>query len=265
MGRALILTSYSATQPNTGLAATAFTGDSLVVMNDTRKDGSPRILAHWGFNQVEGWHQLVWNSAHDQLRNFRPTVEAASPLCTMGMDGIGMDVQPQETITATIAGSNTSGDVEIGQFLTYYPDLPGVDQNMIDYADLVRRGTDQITVQCTLAGSGAGYSGSELINAESNLLKANRDYAVLGIRTDTPVASLNLRSPDTGNFRLGVAGSADHADTMSNWFISLSRIYNLPLIPIVQAGNVNNTYLDVAMNENAGSTVISVILRLLSD
>jgi hypothetical protein len=182
--------------------------------------------------------------------------------------GTPWKLQPQELLSITIAGSNTAGDVETGHLLLHYDDLPGVTSRSIDWDDVLRRGEEQVTVQASIAGSGAGYSGSEAINADSDLLRANRDYALLGMETYTPCGAITLSGPDTGNVRTGVPGNDVRPDLCGNFFAMLSRAYNKKLIPVINAGNRASTNIGVAMNENAGATVVSlnlVMLRARSD
>jgi len=258
------LVSYSATQPNTGAAAAAFTGDSLTIKNSR---GPAHVLAMWAFNQVDGYHQIIWPSGHDTTRGWRTVVQAAD-ITTRNVIGTPWKLQPQELLSISIAGSNTAGDVETGHLLLHYDDLPGVTSRALDWDDVLRRGEEQVTVQASIAGSGAGYSGSEAINADSDLLRANRDYAVLGMETYTPCGAITLSGPDTGNVRTGVPGNDVRPDLCGNFFAMLSRAYNKKIIPVINAGNRASTNIGVAMNENAGATVVSlnlVMLRARSD
>lgn len=252
--------SYSATAPGAaGAAAAALAGDSLTVKNSKR---AGHMLALWGCNQTAGWHQLVFPSAHDTTRGFRANVD-------LNVDdrltpGVGMTVEPQELLTVSIAGSATAGDVESGSILMYYGDLPGVTSRMMSWADLLRRTEKITTVSCTLAAAAAGYGTSELINAESDLLRANRDYAVLGITTNTKVATVSLRGPDTGYQRVSCPGNPDDSQVLQEWFCKLSRAYNRPLIPVINSGNRNDTKLDFVSDENVPTPLITVFLALLS-
>lgn len=249
---------FSATQPNTGAAATAFTGDSLTIENNS-PGGRVAIVGLWAFNQVEGFHQVAFPSGHDTTRGFRYVVEA-NAITTRNIMGVPLRVMPQELLSITIAGSNTAGDVECGFALLHYSNLPGVDARHIGWDELLRRGEDQTTIQASITATAAGWSGSELITADSDLLKANTDYAVVGISTSTPCGAIALRGPDTGNVRTGVPGDALNSEIAAGFFGMLARAYNKPLIPIINSGNRANTFLDVGTNENAGATVVSAYL-----
>lgn len=255
----LKLLSYSATQPNTGAAAAAFTGDSLTIENSK---GRARILAMWALHQLIGTQQIVYPSGHDTTRNWRTVVDVLNPLPRNVM-GAPWFVEPQETLAITIVGSNTAGDVETGHLLLHYDDLPGVTSRHMTWQQLVERTESQITVQASIAGSGSGYSGTELINADSDLMKANRDYAVLGIETQATVAATWIQGPDTGNVRVGVPGLSSRPDYCGNFFAGIARAYDLSCIPIINSGNRNSTNIGIAMNENATTTVVSLNLALL--
>jgi len=255
------LLSWSATQPNTGGAAAAFTGDSLVIKNNIGTK-LPHFLSIWAFNQVEGFHQISFPTGHDTTRGWRTVVEA-NDQSDRHVLGVPFTLTAQEPLTITIAGSNTAGDVETGHALIHYPNLPGIDQKNISWPQLQSRAEKLTTVQASITGSGAGYSGSELINADSDLLLANRNYAVMGIETVTPVGAVWISGPDTGNVKIGVPGNATKPDVTGGYFALLARAYGEALIPVINSGNRNSTTIGVAMNENAGATIVSLNLALL--
>lgn len=253
------LVSFSATQPNAGGAAAALAGDSLIVKNGK---GPARIIAWWPSQQVDGWQQLVTPTMHDTTRGFRQVVEA-NTIVNLLQPGLSLEVQPQETMSITIAGSNTAGDVELGMMLLHYPNLPGVEARGLTWSQLKSKMELLTTVQMTITGAAAGYTGGELINAESDLLRANRDYAILGATTSTACGAITIIGPDTGYTRVAVPGQAADADIGLDWFCSLARAQELPLIPVINSGNRNATTIGIVQNENNVSPVISLTLALL--
>jgi hypothetical protein len=253
------LVSFSATQPNTGAAATAFTGDSLTIKNSK---GPAHIVAWWAQQQVDGYQQLITPTMHDTTRGFRTVVEASN-IDNLLPAGMAIEVQPQELMSITIAGSNTAGDVELGHMLVHYPDLPGVNARAIKWSDLLRRAETLTTVQMTLTGAATGYTGAELITAESDLLRANRDYAIIGATTSTACGAITIVGPDTGYVRTAIPGQASDADIGRDWFAALSRQFDLALIPVINSGNKSATTIGITQNENNVSPVISITLALL--
>jgi hypothetical protein len=253
------LVTFSATQPNTGGAATALTGDSLVIKNSR---GPAHIIAWWAQQQVDGFQQLVTPTAHDTTRGFRQVVEANN-IDSILPPGMAIEVQPQELMSITIAGSNTAGDVELGMMLIHYGNLPGVESRAIKWSEMNRRAETLTTVQMTLAGAAAGYTGAELITAESDLLRANRDYAIVGATTSTACGAITIIGPDTGYVRTAVPGQASDADIGVDWFGRLSRQFDLATIPVINSGNKASTTIGIVQNENNVSPVISITLALL--
>ena len=253
------LVSWSATQPNTGAAAVALTGDSLTIKNSK---GPAYLLAVWAQHQVDGFQQIVTPTSHDTTRGWRQVVEATN-IDNLLPSGMAMEMQPQELMSITVSGSNTAGDVELGMALVHYPDLPGVTARAIKWPDLMRRAETLLTIQATITGAATGYTGAELITAESDLLRANRDYAVLGCTTSTACAALTLIGPDTGYVRVAVPGQASDADVGRDWFASLARAFDMPLIPVINSGNKQSTTIGIVQNENNVSPVVAWNLALL--
>jgi hypothetical protein len=254
------LLSYSATAPGAaGAAAAAITGDSLTIKNAKQK---AQILAIWALNQTAGFHQLTFPSGHDTTRGFRVNV-AASEVDMRLPIGLSLDVEPQETITATIAGSATAGDVEIGSMLVKYDDLPGVTARLKKWSEVSRQMEKLTTISFTLNSTAAGYTGEELINAESDLLMANRDYALLGFEVNTEIAAVYIRGTDTGNVKIGCPGNEQYPELTQGFFGMLSRAYDEATIPVINSGNKNSTYFGALMNENATGSLVTAHFALL--
>jgi hypothetical protein len=255
--------SYSATAPGAaGAAAAASVGDSLTIKNC---HGNAQVAAFWANNQVEGFHQLIVPSGHDTTRNWRTMVEAVD-ITPRNVLGVPWEMEPQEAIAATISGSATAGDIETGHLLMFYKNLPGTDARLITWEQLLERlePNKQVTVQASITATAAGgYTGAELINADSDLLQANRDYALLGIETATPCGAVCISGPDTGNVRTGVPGNSLRPDLCGNFFATLARAYAMPFIPVINSGNKASTTLTVNTNENGGATLVSLNFCLL--
>jgi hypothetical protein len=256
------IVSYQATAPSTGAAAAASTGDSLTIKNC---HGNALVAAMWANNQAEGFHQIIVPSGHDTTRGWRTIVEAADQTPRNNV-GVPWEMEPQETAAITIAGSAVAGDIETGHLLVWYKNLPGTDARLITWEQLLERQepNKQVTVHATITATAAGgYTGAELINADSDLLQANRDYALLGIETATPCGAVCLSGPDTGNVRTGVPGNSLRPDYCGQFFAILSRALAQAMIPVINSGNKNSTTLTVNTNENGGATLVSLNLCML--
>ena len=248
----VVLTTATATQPNTGAAGVAVAGDSLT----TRAFPNPRILAAWSTRQTAGFSQLAYPTAHDSTRGFRVGVPTGVNL-TLPL-GMQLPLTPQEVISSQIAGSNTAGDVEQDSWLTAYDAAQG--QHWVSWEEARSRMRELTTVEASIASSaGPNYSGTELINADSDLLLANRKYAWLGVNTRTAIHAAGMIGPDTGNDRLAVPCMLRQELT--------SRFF--PMVfgacPVIESGNRGNTNLFVHTDENAGTFLVTYHLALLDD
>ena len=257
------IVSCSATQPNTGAAATAFTGDSLTVKNAIQTAGKKvQIVQVWQTNQVAGFGQITFPSGHDTTRGWRAGAYVGVNPGLLPLP-VKMEVQPQELLSVTIAGSNNAGDVEQLSMLVHYDDLPGVDARLMK-ADAVERQMEKLTTveQSITSVAGPGYSGEVAINTTTDLLLANRNYAVLGMKSRTQTHALTLRGPDLGNLRVGCPGVL-RDELTSQWFMLMSRLHDLAMVPVINSGNKNSTFVGVAADENAGTFLVTLYLALL--
>jgi hypothetical protein len=248
---------FSATAPSTGAAAAAFTGDSLVVKNSK---GAANIIGWWADQQLAGYQQLTFPSGHDTTRGIRTRVVASEVDLRWPM-GVPIAVQPQELLTVSIAGSPTAGDVEQGAFLLMYDDLPGVNARLIDWNELMRRGVSNTTIENTITTTaGPGWSGAELITAESDLLHANTDYAIVGMQCSVECLALAIQGPDTGNVRIACPGNELDNDFTNGFFGMLSRALGRKTIPVINSGNKSSTFLSAAQDENAAAVPMTTFL-----
>ena len=176
----LDLISATITAPGaTGVAAAAVAGDSLQVKN-ARQATDIWLLGAWTNAQAVGFSQAVAPSFNDTTRGIRWRNTALNPTNRITL-GFPQRLEPQELISLTQAGSAVAGDVETLHLLAYYADLPGINPNMLSSADALRRLVRLVTVEDTITPTAASvYTGARAINAASDLLRANTDYAVLG-------------------------------------------------------------------------------------
>lgn len=256
----LVLTTATATAAaTTGTAAAALAGDSLTTRNYGKE---PKIISIWQTNQTAGFGQLAWPTGHDTTRGWRTGIAAASPQIQLPL-GLMMPITPQETIAATIGATAVAGDVEQMSWLTCYDVDKG--QRLIDWDECKRRMEKITTVESSLVSVASTYgpAGGELITADSDLLIANRDYAILGMTCRTAVHCMAISGPDTGNDKIGVPGMLRY-EVGAQFFKLLSNATGLPLMPLLNSGNKSSTSFFVTADENAGTFVLTMHLALLS-
>ena len=254
---------FSATAAaTTGTAATALTGDSLTIKN-ARQGSDVFIIGHWGDNQAAGYHQISWPTGHDTTRGYRVRLAASEPR-NLVPAGLRHRVQPQDVVSAVIAGAATGGDVDTGVLLLWYADLPGTQAKLLTFAEVKERVEKLTTIDCSITTTaGPGWTGSEAINAESDLLMNNRDYALLGLVASVECAAVGVKAPDWGNVRVAVPGHDLDAGMTASFFLRLSEASGLPTVPVFNAGNRANVLIDACQDENAAAVTVSLCLALL--
>jgi hypothetical protein len=246
---ALDTVSWTVTQPNTGLAMTPVTGDSANVRN-VMQGTVAMIAAAWTKAQAVGFTGILFPSGNDQTRNIRYRNAVNQAVNMMGR-GVGTPVQPQETMTLFQAGSNTAGDVELAHQLMYYDSLPGGQARVIKVDELWSRVVRMVTVEDTITPTVAStYSGARALNAASDLLRANTDYAIVGASIGIACGALCVRGVDTANLRCSVPGQVVANDRGVNWFADLAEQYDLPMIPVINSANKAGIFTEVVQDEN---------------
>ncbi len=253
-----IITASATAAATTGAAAAALTGDTLVIKNGKTVD----IIAAWQTNQTGGFGQLIFPSAHDTTRGFRANVPIGVNPSLMPF-GTMMRVEAQETLQPQIAATAVAGDVENVSYLLRYNDSPGMDAHLITPEEVERRVEKWTTIENSLASTaGPSYGTPETFIADSDLLKANREYAIVGLTPRTAVHTVYVQTPDGGNVRFGCPGMLRQEIT-SQWFMLLSRMHGEPLVPVFNSAGKGNCFVGVVTDENAGTFVVDLHLALL--
>ncbi len=253
-----IVTASATAAATTGAAAAALTGDTLTIKNGEKID----ILAAWQTNQTAGFGQLIFPTAHETTRGYRANAPIGTNVSLFAF-GIKMRVEAQETLAPLIAATAVAGDVENVTYLLRYNNSPGMNANLIEPNEVMRRAEKWTTIENSLASTaGPSYGTPETFVADSDLLKANRDYAILGMTPRTAVHAVYVQTPDGGNVRFGCPGILRQEIT-SQWFMLLSRIHGEALVPVFNSAGKNNCFVGVVTDENAGTFVVDLHLALL--
>lgn len=262
-GPALDTITSTGTAIGATLAATTIaSGDSFQIKNQS--GNAPALLVQvWVDAQVAGMARIRSPKMHDNVDAIRSRtlVGVLEPLLPWGMP---QPLYPQDVEIVELAGSAVAGDIESVVQQIYYPDLPGQSARLNTWDQVKSRIKNVIGQRIAITlGSTAGYNGARAINADTDLLQANTDYAVLGMTTDTECAAVCLRGPDTGNLRVSVPGEPGLWHHTNYWFRRLSLAYNLPLIPIINSANKGGTLIDAVNDENGGTANVTIWLAQL--
>lgn len=244
-------------------ALSVFTGNSLTVRN-APPGTDIRLLQAWVKSQATGILRLRGPEFHDNVQGLRLGHIAAlvRPLIPRRPF---QRLYAQQVITAELSGSAVAGDLDIAHLLLYYADLPGVVARLISAEDVLARMRHLIGVENTIStGVAGGWSGEEAINAEQDTFKANTDYALVGYITNIRCGAVRWRGVDTGN--LGVGGPGDISDTelSSEWFLWLSAVYGLPLVPVFNSANKGSILIDASQDEDGADPRVTSIFAELA-
>jgi hypothetical protein len=136
---------------------------------------------------------------------------------------------------------------------------------MTSWAEVEPRVLQLVTVENNLTtGATAGqYGGALAFNANFDLLKKNREYAILGYTCDTAICTVGITGVATSNFRIGGPGSADPIITRE-WFIWLSQQTNRPHICIINSADAPSYTVDAVATQTATAVNVTWWLALLS-
>lgn len=264
LGAAIDTVTFSVTAAAAGGAAMAVvSGDSANVRNSTFAQ-KPVVAQHWVKSQTSGFYQFTHASGHDLVRDIRGRHVAAAVL-PLFAPGYTEPTEPQETIAATLGAGAVAGDVELLVLQMYYPDLPGVRAQLIDLGQLDARMVDYVTVEdSTTATAASVYSGSRALNAASDLLKANTDYAILGAHIGGVCGALTIRGVDTGNLRVAIPGMPGRPDLTANWFAWLTQETGIAMIPVVNSANKAGVFIENITDENLVAVPFALVMAELS-
>lgn len=257
--------SFTATAPGAaGAAATVVAGDAATVRS-TSQLISGQLLGCWTNAQAVGFTQVLFPYGHDMSRNIRYRNLALSPVNQISRSEI-QPMKSQDLISVTQAGSAVAGDVETVHLLIGYPDMEGGSDKYIGWEEFRAQCEEIVTIEDTITPTAAStYTGARAFNAVTTTLKANRNYAVVGAQIGANCGALTIRGQDTGNLRASIPGNQTTGPETVNWFTDLASWQGLPLIPVINAANQSNTFIEVVTNELLTAVPFSLKLALLAE
>lgn len=244
-------------------ASTVAAGDSFQVKN-AAPNTDIHLLQVWSDHQVAGEVRVRSPKMHDNVdaMRYRAQIGVIKPLLPVGAP---QRLYSQDVEIVELSGSAVAGDIESVVQQIYYADLPGQSARLQTWDQIRSKIRNIVGVRLAITlGATVGYNGARAINADVDLLKANQDYAVLGMTTNTECAAVCLRGPDTANLRVAVPGEPDLTEDTAWWFRWLSMHYNLPTITVINSANKGGTLIDCVNDENGGTANIVIHLAELA-
>ncbi len=264
MGLAMELISGKATAPGATLTAlTMAAGNSLTVRN-TALTTDIRMIQMWAMNNAAGIFRVRSPKLHDNVQGIRYRIDATDPVGLMP-EGAWQKLTPQDTLIAEISGSAVGGQIEQGQMLIWYSDLPGSNAKLVNWSDIVNRVVNYIPIEVAITpGVTGGYSGQVAINSTFDLTQANTDYAILGGVVDVACAAIRITGPDFANFGVGFPGYLTFRNFTAEWFKALNQQLGIPCIPVFNSANKFGTLVDVVQTQAGSAVNVNLICAQLA-
>ncbi len=268
-GPAIDTVTSTGTAIGASLAATTIApGDTFQVKN-LNGNSAAWMLNCWAKNQAAGEVRIRSPKMHDNVDNLRNRVQSGLVFPLMPL-GVRQRLFGQDVMVVELAGSAVGGQIEDVVQMLYYEDLQGQAQRLIDVPTLLQRmsladgGQNVLTARLAITcATTAGYGGALALNANADLLKANTDYAVLGMDSDLRVAAITIKGPDTGNLRIPVPGELTIQHIWPEWFRRLSLAFGMPLIPVINSANKGATFIETVSDQAGGTANVRVYLAQL--
>lgn len=239
-------------------------GDSLQVRN-VPFDSKVILLSMWAFNNVAGRLSVRSPRMHDAVQGIRAFVDANDPKPLLPSP-VTQKLVPQDNLVAQQTGSAVGGEVETGHLLLWYENAPGLAGRFIDAPTLMARGVNVSEVETVNTPVASGtYSGEVAINSSFDNFKANVDYALVGYLVSANCGAVTWKGIDTGNLRVGGPGDVNGRQYTSEWFLRLSRRFNMPLIPVFNASNRFAIFQNIVQDDElVAVTTTSILVELAS-
>lgn len=200
---------------------------------------------------------------HDNVRGLQFTPGVTTPFQLLPPRA-AQELHPSETLTFELSAAASTGKALLA-LLNYYDQLPGSDARLHMPGDILGI-IKNIKPVYVAVGSGANTAGQWLdlvLTTSESILKADTDYAVLGLVFDQAVAALAIKGSDTGNLRVGVPGGTNHPHG-ADYFLWLSDQLQKPCVPVINANNAGSTYASIISSAATGAAgTLQVILAEL--
>jgi hypothetical protein len=243
----------------------AASGDSLALRwfgEGTRCD----LLDVWGGNNVSKMDVSIRSPLlHDNTRGirfahmFNPTQSGADGNPNLYLPPYWKQpLQPTDTLTVEVSGTAADDATVCLSLLYEAPNYQGA--RLLSVSEVEQRLENIVGIRVSPAPPGATstWGTAEAINSDDDRLKANTDYALLGLTTDLPFTALKLFGPDTGNYGIPIPGYRDENIT-AGWFYDMARRWNMPMIPVINANNKGVT--QTALADVGGGTAPLISLQ----
>lgn len=228
------------------------------------------LLEAWGANNTSKMDISIRSPLlHDNVRGirfasmFNPTLSGADGNPQLFLPPYWKQkYEPTDTLVVEVNGT-AAADVTFSQSLLYET-VENIGGRFMLWNEVESRMKNLVGIRISPAAAAAtsDYGTAEAINSDDDRLKANTDYAWLGLTTDLPFTTLALFGPDTGNFPISIPGHWNE-QISSGWFYEMSRRWQLPLVPIINSNNKGVTFTKLADVGGGTAPLISLLFAEL--
>lgn len=259
---ALELVTVTATNPGAGGAAAAVAGNSLIVRDSGKET---RLMSLWQTRTAAGFTRIVSPLLHDNLVGVQMRGGIGQQ---RGLIAQTTRLFPQDQLSVTLSGSAAA--VEHSSWLALYDELPGVNANLITFAELNRRAVEVTGVFNTVTPGTTAFGTQVAINTTNDQLKANTEYALIGATVEGGAATVGTHAirwtgTDFGNLGVGLPGSAIYPGSslrISEFFSDLAELTGKAVIPVINSANKSLTFVDAIAAAATSTVVCSMLVRL---
>lgn len=174
---------------------------------------------------------------------------------------IDQPLYPADTLVAQMDAAASSDTV--AALLVYYSNLPGIQANLFTWAQIQNRIIDLKPMEVDVTSSATiGAWSDTLLTTTENQLKADYDYAVLGIEGSAAFCAVGVKGSATGNLRVCAPGASPTLK-LTDYFVYMSQQNQTPFIPVFNANDRTAFYVSVLANTaSATDNVFLVLARL---
>ncbi|HEX3513865.1 MAG TPA: hypothetical protein VHT26_07690 [Trebonia sp.] len=251
---------HAANPSTTYTTVTMNTGDSASVRSfpDTSMARLERITRG---GATSGAARVFSPLMHDGIRGITFT-SSQNPAVYAMPQYAPQRVYPQDSLTIQVTGG--TAETDLAALTIYYDSLPGSDARLHNWGDIqsLIQYIKPVEVDVTNSATIGAWTDTVITTTE-NILKANRDYAVLGYITDVAQSVVGIKGSETGNLRICGPGTTLTEDT-SNYFIDVSMREGTPHIPVINSANAPSIFVSTADVVASSTPKVQLILALLS-
>lgn len=260
MGKAFQIQSYGVSSPSSSYTALVpASGDSLSVGNFALTD-SAFIQSFDRIDATKGVYRVRSSKLHDNVKGIHiataenPTIFGLPPYNNQRL-------WPQDALI--IEGTGSASTFDIATLGIYYTNLPGINQRLHSWGDIVALIGNIVTVEVAVTNNGTANVWTDtVITTTDNLLEPNTDYAVLGYNTDLLCAAIAVKGPDTSYVRVGGPGKVGSEFT-ADYFVKQSNLSGRPCIPVINSAAAGSTYVStIDITASSAPNVTLVMAQL---